>query len=1098
MLGVEAFTVLAILEAQDRISSIIERVDKTLESFGETAKGVADSVNGAGITIDESLLKTSSGTDAVELANARLAESQRAVTMATQAQADAERVLMTIRAQSAAGEMDEAEAASELSTAMKMLQEADKNLAKASTEATAAQERQMAVMAALADVAARDAEAEGVDITTTDGLAAAKERGAKAAGLMNKAMTLGGIAIAAAGYESVKAAMNFQDATTHLVTDAGESSKNLAMVQQGILNVSASTGVAANDLVNAMYHIESSGVHGQAALNMLTVAAQGAKVGGADLDTTTKALMGTMTAYSAKGYTTTQMMNALIATVGQGDMRMQDLASSLSSVTAVAAAAHLPFEQVAGAIATMTAQGFSADRATQDLAHTIGVLQNPSAQAIAEMQGLGLNVNDVEQNLGKRGLTGTLQMFTEALAAHTKNGDVFISTLKSSQVAAANMKTALASMSPQLQKLATGLQNGTMTLTQYDKAIKTLPIGQQNLAHQWVSLNKQADSFNQLLKSGKPEAQTFNTALATMMGGSTGLDTALMLSGTHMGYYQNAVKNVGDALKSKSKDVENWSTIQATLKQKLDQAKTSVEAVGISIGTMLLPVVSKVAGWFATGATAVSHFISQHKTLVGLLLSVAAGLTAGMLAMKAWTVIMGIWEGVQTTVNTLLAIFDAEADANPIGLIVIAIAALVGGLIYAYNHFKAFRDIVHDVFDFMKTAVTDVIDFVRGHWRLIISIIGGPIGLTVALLTKYWKDISNGAVRLWHDLSGAFMDIVHAVETVWHTVVNVWNTIWGVTSEVWNAISAFFKKWWPLLLVLFMPMIALVMSIWNHFHSVIIDTAKTVWNAVLTFLKTIWHLIQTEAKITWMIIYDTIVKPIELIWAFLQKVWNAVKPYLEGAWNWIKNTAESIWNGIYTSIISPIEKAWNDLTSWMGKIQKAISDGLNTAWTDVKNIGSEFVKIGEDIVNGIVQGIGNVGSNIGNTLKGWANSALHDVTSFLGIGSPSRVFRDKVGQWIPAGIADGVTRNSGSVKTALQNLSKQLPGMVNTTVGSSLAAGFTGAPGAGSGANTGLVINLDLRGAQVMSDRDMQTLVDKIGRKVATVVLPQAGVRIRS
>lgn len=1098
MLGVEAFTILAVLEAQDRISSIIERVDKTLEGLADTAKTAAESVSGAGIKIDESLLQTASGTDAVELANAKLAESQRAVAMSTQAQADAERVLMGIRAEMTAGTIDEEQATSELATAMEMIKEADKNLAVATAEATAAQERQLAVMAALSDVAAKEAEAQGATILTQDKLAATQAKAASGASAMKKAMTLGAIAVAAVGYESVKAAMNFQDATTHLVTDAGESASSLGMVQAGILKVSAATGVTANDLVNSMYHIESSGVHGQAALNMLTVAAQGAKVGGADLDTTTKALMGTMTAYAGKGYTATQMMNALIATVGQGDMRMNDLASSLASVTAVAAASGLPFEQVAGAIATMTAQGFTADRATQDLAHTIGVLQNPSNQAIAEMQGLGLSVNDVEKNLGKRGLTGTLNMFTAALAAHTQNGSVFINTLKSSQVAAANMKVALQSMSPELQKLATGLQNGTLTLTQYDKAIKSLPLGQQNLAHQWVALNKQANSFNQLLKSGKPEAQTFNTALSTMMGGSTGLNTALMLTGTHMQYYQGAVNSVGAALSSKSKDVMNWSTIQATLKQKLDQAKTSVEAVGISIGTALLPSVTKLAGWLATGATAVAKFASGHQTLVKVLFAVAGVLGAILIAAKAVMLVQAAWTLVTDALTAANAALDAVLAVDPIVLIVIAIMALVGALVYCYFHFKAFRDIVNDVFRFMKDAVVDVIDFVRGHWRLIISIIGGPLGLVVALVTKYWRQIADGAVRLWNDLVGAFEAIIHAVEDVWHSVVDIWNTIWAVTSEVWTAISDFFKKWWPLLLVIFMPMIALIMAAWNHFHTAIWDTAKTIWNSVLGFLKTIWNGLVATAKFIWTAIEVSIVKPIEAIYSGIMRVWNAVKPYLEGAWNWIKGVATTVWNGIYSAIIHPIEQAWSDLVGLVNKIQTAIDNGLNSAWNAVKNIGSEFIQIGEDIINGIIQGIENIGGNIGKTLMGWANSALSSVTSFLGIGSPSRVFRDKVGQWIPAGIAEGIDSNTGSVKTSLQNLSKKLPGMVSTSgLGTSLAAGFTGSV-AGAGTQGGVYINLDMRGAQVMSDRDMQTLVDKVGRKIATVVLPQAGVRIRS
>ena len=96
-------------------------------------------------------------------------------------------------------------------------------------------------------------------------------------------------------------------------------------------------------------------------------------------------------------------MNQLIATVGRGDMRMQDLASSLSAVTPVAAAAHISFAQVGGAIATMTAQGMSARQATPGPGAHDPVPDSPDQRPATEMQALGLNANTVSKNLGTHG-----------------------------------------------------------------------------------------------------------------------------------------------------------------------------------------------------------------------------------------------------------------------------------------------------------------------------------------------------------------------------------------------------------------------------------------------------------------------------------------------------------------------------------------------------------------------------------------------------------------------------------------------------------------------------------------------------------------------
>ena len=88
----------------------------------------------------------------------------------------------------------------------------------------------------------------------------------------------------------------------------------------------------------------------------------------------------------------------------------------------------------------MTAQNMSAQQASQDLANTIRALQNPNKQAITQMEQMGLNSNDLAQNLGKRGLTGTLEMLTRAVAAHTRGGQVLISTFQASKIAAEGAK----------------------------------------------------------------------------------------------------------------------------------------------------------------------------------------------------------------------------------------------------------------------------------------------------------------------------------------------------------------------------------------------------------------------------------------------------------------------------------------------------------------------------------------------------------------------------------------------------------------------------------------------------------------------------------
>ena len=72
----------------------------------------------------------------------------------------------------------------------------------------------------------------------------------------------------------------------------------------------------------------------------------------------------------------------------------------------------------------------------------------------------------------------------------------------------------------------------------------------------------------------------------------------------------------------------------------------------------------------------------------------------------------------------------------------------------------------------------------------------------------------------------------------------------------------------------------------------------------------------------------------------------------------------------------------------------------------------DWLGIGKDIINGIIDGIMGMGSALLEAGKNVVSSAFNGVKNFLGIASPSKLFRDEVGKWIPAGIAVGIEENS--------------------------------------------------------------------------------------
>ena len=91
--------------------------------------------------------------------------------------------------------------------------------------------------------------------------------------------------------------------------------------------------------------------------------------------------------------------------------------------------------------------------------------------------------------------------------------------------------------------------------------------------------------------------------------------------------------------------------------------------------------------------------------------------------------------------------------------------------------------------------------------------------------------------------------------------------------------------------------------------------------------------------------------------------------------------------------------------------------------------------VGLDLVKGLWNGIKNAGSWLKNQIKGWAKGIVNSVKGFFGIGSPSKLFADDVGKWLPAGLAEGIEDNVKPVTAAME----ELAGLTTGTLKSELA-----------------------------------------------------------
>lgn len=123
-------------------------------------------------------------------------------------------------------------------------------------------------------------------------------------------------------------------------------------------------------------------------------------------------------------------------------------------------------------------------------------------------------------------------------------------------------------------------------------------------------------------------------------------------------------------------------------------------------------------------------------------------------------------------------------------------------------------------------------------------------------------------------------------------------------------------------------------------------------------------------------------------------------------------------------------------------------------WDTVTSI--DWLQLGKDIIAGMINGIGAMGGALRDAAANVARGALDSIKNFFGIASPSKVMRDQVGRWLPAGIAQGMLANTRPLRSAMDSLARLTTDQLQQTLPLQLAV----SPGLPAAAPATVWVNL--------------------------------------
>jgi hypothetical protein len=313
--------------------------------------------------------------------------------------------------------------------------------------------------------------------------------------------------------------------------------------------------------------------------------------------------------------------------------------------------------------------------------------------------------------------------------------------------------------------------------------------------------------FDFLNGEAAPSLRIFGTVLGNIATGGAAILEAFKPVWDQMG---QGVLGLSQRFADFSKNLGQNTAFQ----QFLDYVKTEGPKVMALLGDLIVAftnigrALGPLGGVILTVVDALLKFINALPPAA--LQVIVDTLYAGYLVWKGYVIISTItgflkeYEIATKIATAAQWLWNAAMDANPIGIIIVTLAALVVGVIYCYTHFQTFRDIVSDAW----TVIKDITSFV---WNVVLKPIFDLIVAGLGIVGNGFHILGDVVSVVWNGIKIIF----DAMTGNWQGVVNAFNTGMNSLQDIWNRLINIAK----------VPVNFVIDAVYNH-------GIVPVWNGI--------------------------------------------------------------------------------------------------------------------------------------------------------------------------------------------------------------------------------------------------------------------------
>lgn len=450
---------------------------------------------------------------------------------------------------------------------------------------------------------------------------------------------------------------------------------------------------------------------------------------------------------------------------------------------------------------------------------------------------------------------------------------------------------------------ATGIKNLILGMTAGEGATKSQAAAFQQLGFDAADMAKRMqtdakgaimDVFRALQSLPKDQQAS---VLADLFGKESIGAIAPLL--TNLDALESNFKKVGDASQYAGSMEAEYQARSRTTANQLQLAKNAIVAVGIGIGSALLPAINGVLNAIIPVVSAFANWAQQNQGIVQTMVALAASFAGVLLAARSLLAIRAGFNMLKETARLFYTV-------NQNGQIVLRGAAM------ASNIFKAGLSGLGTAF---RLAAT-------GARALAMALMANPIIAIIAVIIA----------------------VVAAIIYFWNTneqfraaVIAIWNNIVSFGMSLFSALAAFFTGVWNGLVAIATAVWSGIMTVATMAVSVIMDIISAfgafftgVWDGCLAIASAVWDAISSFVSAAASVIdgiISALVDYISSAWdsavAAVQSFASSVMDAIGQAVDW----AMDKWNRLVNALSHPIDTAINIAQNITRTISKATSSG---------------------------------------------------------------------------------------------------------------------------------------------------------------------------